>query len=318
MLKTKPPKKSKKAKKPIIPERRPTEVGVWRDCCHYLLVSPTNKRIQAWKETREYAWGKIISSAAETITVADLLTLLAIVKHAQDYPQDTTETLSDNGSKLFLNVHMTQNQLFSAIGNHDKRAVIGDLGDDGTPIRMGSIMRLRTWVVQYWDKRDTNPVDQQYFYKYSLNTHEPSIFSISRDFYKWCCDGEHIDLELMKRIKSPTAQALYLYLRGNRTNRRPYLATIVRALGLSTDTKRKKYEAKTAIINAFERLKELNVVKPDFSESFYFPKRQQFVWFMAFNFFGGRTFGYSATPDHTSVLSDWIFDNGCFPTENQE
>ena len=179
---------------------------------------------------------------------------------------------------------------------------------------MGSVMRLRTWVVQFWQNGDAYPVDQQYLYRYELKE-TSSTFSISKNFFEWCLDGEFVDLELLKKINSLTAQALYLYLRGHKTNRRPNLSTLIRALGVPTGTKHEKYEAKRAIVEAFGRLEELHIVQPDLSGQFINAKKQQFSWATDWNFYGGRTIGYSATPDHHSVVSDWLFTSTGFPCE---
>jgi hypothetical protein len=211
---------------------------------------------------------------------------------------------------------MSLTQLYEYTGNNDRRSIIGDAGDDTEKPTLGSVMRLRTWIVQFWQNGDTYPVAQQYLYKYALKE-TTSTFSISRDFYEWCHDGEFIDLDLLKKINSLTAQALYFYLRVHRTNRRPKLTTLIRALALPTGTSREKYDAKREIVRAFDRLEKLHIIRPDFSGEFFHDEAQQFSWFLDWNFYGGRTIGYSATSDKPSVLSDWIFTHGRFPDENE-
>jgi hypothetical protein len=299
----------KPGNKPVRPPRRQSEVGVWRDVTKYLLVSTSKKRTADWEDIRIYDWGKIIVSAAETINVTDLLVLFALVKHAQAHPERTKENPILSGSRYVIEVQMDKSELYEAVGNHDYRQVFGDPGKENEKPKMGSIMRLKTWIVQYWQTGDTYPVSQQYLYEYDC---ELSIYAISREFYRWCCDGENIDYELLKKINSLTAQALYLYLRGHRSNRQPKLETIVKALGLAYRNRHERYEAKRMISEAFQRLHRLGIVEMHFLGDFYYRQGKQYIWRLGINFYGGRL---SATPDNYSVLPDGDSNNACISWE---
>lgn len=241
------------------PVRRKDEVSITLNYLHYLPFTTSRKRISGYSEQREYDWGSVDISAAETINVRDFSVLLAIILYGQNNPSCCAEKTLAN--KTYIEITVPRSQLYRICGNTHPGDYFGteEITDDGgCRWHHGHITRLATWSWSI-NVRGAEPCNMQPLKDFDA---EKGIYVVPQAFMQQCLnEGFCIDLLLFGSISDQSTQAFYLYARGHSHNSKGIsVRLIATALRLSYHTSGEQRTTRQAIKRILTRLVALRIL----------------------------------------------------------
>ena len=195
---------AKWSKKPV---RQDHEVRVYYKIPKYLPFEVTNKRVRGWEHIRTLPDGGTLRTRAhETVTPGDIFVLIAAIKVFQDNWNDVVPSLFESQEMITVTIGYSE---FAKkyIKHHDRKMLI-------------RILENLYSYHAFWQKPDGSIATQRYLYNFSLDQGQKNLtLTISKAFAGLCEDyGWLVNFDLLQKISSPTARALFLYLGCNSGN----------------------------------------------------------------------------------------------------
>jgi len=233
--------------KPTILQRKPDQVSINLELCHFLPFSVSHVRQKGWEHKHITENAVIEMSAKETITSFDAFILIAGCKVFQDNQTEITNEILNKKSMLRIE---TSFDLFLKhyVGNNNKKVVID------------SLKRLSSYQI-FINGNDGSVKQQRYLYDFEISKDGLNVsFVISEAFYnKLNTKPWLINFDKLRNTKSLTGRGLFLFFAGN--NRSDfYQETLEKMLNMDNDTAQKKRDNRKQIIKALEELKNVKFI----------------------------------------------------------